>query len=179
MAKNTIRVYPDGNVWVVKRDGTTRASAIKNTKQEALDAARDIAINHRLSVAIHGKDGRIQKIVRPEDREAQDEGCFITSACVKYYGLEDDCSQLQTLRNYRDSYLANTPEGKSLIQQYYKLAPKIVGKLESDKNKKRIFKEIFYKIESACTEIKNNKLDLATVIYKDTVIELLKRYKIK
>jgi len=82
MAKNrTIRVFPDGNVWVAQKDGSAKASAVRRTKDEALSAAREIAINQGLAIIIHGRDGRIQKTVRPEDNVK--EGCFITTACIQ------------------------------------------------------------------------------------------------
>lgn len=30
-------------------------------------------------------------------------GCFLTSACVKYKGLSDDCKELTELRQFRDT----------------------------------------------------------------------------
>jgi hypothetical protein len=54
MAKhNTIRVYPDGHVWVVKKDSASKASAIKNTKEQALIAAKEIAVNQRLTIIMY------------------------------------------------------------------------------------------------------------------------------
>lgn len=51
MAKNkTIRVFPDGAVWVVKKDGAARAWAVRNTKEEALKAAKDVAIKQGLAL---------------------------------------------------------------------------------------------------------------------------------
>lgn len=47
--------------WDVKRSGGQRASAHTNTKAEAEKIAREISINQKTELVIHGKDGRIQR----------------------------------------------------------------------------------------------------------------------
>jgi len=177
MAKyRTIRVYPDGDVWVAKKDGTARASAVKNTKDEALRAARDIAINQGLSIIVHGRDGRIQKTVRPG--ETSGGGCFLTTACIKYYGLDDNCYQLQTLRNFRDNYLLKTSEGILEVDKYYEIAPQIVKHLEAYHNKTRIFREIFQQINNACLAIEDKNYEEAKRIYTSAIMQLSEYFKV-
>src|ERR1700741_227015 len=65
----------------------------------------------------------------------KDDNCFITTACVNYYGLDDDCYQLETLRKFRDNFLLKSPKDKKLVEQYYILAPTIVSKIELSDNK--------------------------------------------
>jgi len=142
MAKyRTIRVYPDGRVWVVKKDTATKASAVRNTKEGALRVARDIAINQNLTVIVHGRDGKIQRTWNPEEGEP-DESCFLTTACVKYYGLKDNCYQLQTLRKFRDTYLLATAKNKYLVEKYYSVAPKLVALLAKDENREELYRII-------------------------------------
>lgn len=177
MAKyKTIRVFPDGAVWVVKKDGAARAWAVRNTKEEALKAAKDIAIKQGLAVIIHGKDGRIQKTVRPEDT-SDDGGCFITTACVKYYGLNDDCYQLATLRQFRDSYLLSSNSNEKLVKQYYIIAPTLVKLIEVDTNRDKLFKKIYSEINKACEAIERRDLELAKDIYQKAVKHLLLYFK--
>lgn len=57
-------------------------------------------------------------------------GCFLTSAACQYCGLPDDCHELQTLRAFRDGYLAEVPGGPELVQRYYEIAPAIVARLD-------------------------------------------------
>jgi hypothetical protein len=124
MAKRkTIWVYPSGEVWVVKKDGTSKASAVRNTKREAYDAARNIALNQNLTIKIKDSDGSLKNI---SPRQARDNNCFITTACVKYYGLNDNCYQLKTLRKFRDTYLLKSHENALLVGQYYCIAPNLV-----------------------------------------------------
>lgn len=178
MAKyRTIRVYPDGNVWVVKKDTAAKASAIRNTKDEALKVAREIALNQGLTIIIHGKDGRIQKTVTPEDSEP-DSNCFITTSCIKYFGLRDDCYELQTLRKFRDEYLLKNSKNRALVNQYYSIAPNLVKLLELSRNKKELYSKIFSRINSACQAIEAGRLNNAKIIYKDAVLYLIKYFKL-
>lgn len=58
-------------------------------------------------------------------------GCFITTAVCKASGLPDDCAKLMALRKFRDNYLLKTEEGKKLVKEYYRIAPKIVALLDA------------------------------------------------
>jgi len=61
--RTKIHVTPDGNDWKVKKEGGDRASAIKDTKKEAVDRAIEIAKNDGgpAQVIIHKQDGTIQE----------------------------------------------------------------------------------------------------------------------
>ena len=52
--------------------------------------------------------------------------CYITTAVCEYQNKPDDCYELTTLRTYRDEYLMQSEEGRSLVQEYYGIAPRIV-----------------------------------------------------
>jgi hypothetical protein len=178
MAKDkTIRIYPDGGEWVVKKDSATKASARRSNQKDAIKAAREFAINQNLTMIIHGRDGKILRTVTP--KEASTESCFITTACVKYYGLDDDCYQLETLRKFRDNHLLKSSQNKSLVEQYYRIAPILVKCLEEDTNRKDLFKEVFKEINFACKAIDENNFEKATNIYKDVVIYLMTYFKIR
>lgn len=61
MAKsNRIHVTGERGNWRGLREGAERASFTANTKEEAIDKARDLAKPERGEVIIHGTDGRIQ-----------------------------------------------------------------------------------------------------------------------
>ncbi|MCK4577233.1 MAG: DUF2188 domain-containing protein [Candidatus Marinimicrobia bacterium] len=51
---------PDGG-WDVKRGGGEKSSGHFDTKQEAVDAGREISRNQRTEFVIHGRDGKIQQ----------------------------------------------------------------------------------------------------------------------
>jgi hypothetical protein len=70
-------------------------------------------------------------------------GCFITEACAESLGLADDCYELTTLRNFRDTYMSTNAE--SLIDEYYDTAPKVVAfiKRQGKSKSKLIFTELY------------------------------------
>lgn len=60
---------------------------------------------------------------KPEKRSL----CFITTAVCQYQCKPDNCFELETLRDFRDSWLFNQIDGKQLISEYYEIAPEIVN----------------------------------------------------
>ncbi len=56
---NQIFVSPDGEDWKVKVVGNQKASAICDTKAEAVERAKEIAQNQRLELLVQNLDGTI------------------------------------------------------------------------------------------------------------------------
>lgn len=54
-------VVPHGNGWAVKGEGNSRATAITNTKREAIDRAREISQNQNTELVIHNRNGQISQ----------------------------------------------------------------------------------------------------------------------
>ena len=50
--------YEDG--WAVRGEGNERVTAVYKYQDDAIDRAREIAINYRSAVVIHRKDGTIR-----------------------------------------------------------------------------------------------------------------------
>lgn len=65
--------------------------------------------------------------------------CYITTAACEYFGKPDNCDELQTLRKFRDEWLALQEGGKKLIAEYYQSAPKIMNLLKNNADKDRLF----------------------------------------
>lgn len=60
MGKNQ-HVTPHPNGWQVKGAGNQRATAVKSTQREAIDAARKIAQHQKSELIVHGRDGQIRQ----------------------------------------------------------------------------------------------------------------------
>ncbi|WP_353507262.1 CFI-box-CTERM domain-containing protein [Variovorax sp. J22G40] len=73
------------------------------------------------------QDGAWRK-KRSDAETPKKSGCFLTSAACMHRGLPDDCHELNTLRNFRDTYLAQFSDGRALIAHYYEVAPAIAAK---------------------------------------------------
>lgn len=102
--------------------------------------------------------------------------CFLTTACVQYYGLPDNGYELNTLRHYRDTYLASSTSGKKLIKNYYAISPQIVSKIEGDKNKKPVYAYIYSQVKSSCEAIELKKFERARKLYTRMVKTLQEKY---
>jgi hypothetical protein len=60
MARKVYRVLPDGDNWVVKKDGVVLSNHYK--KDPAIDSARSLALSNQPSqVVVHRSDGTIEK----------------------------------------------------------------------------------------------------------------------
>ena len=58
--RNTHHVVPNsGNGWKVVKGGSSKASGIYSTKQDAINAGRQISKNQKTELVIHNKNGVI------------------------------------------------------------------------------------------------------------------------
>ncbi len=53
-------VLPLGNGWVVKTNKAAKFFLITDSKKEAVDVARKLAMTKKSELIVHGKDGKIQ-----------------------------------------------------------------------------------------------------------------------
>lgn len=53
-------VVPHNNDWAVRGEGNQKVTSIHRTQQEAIESARNIAINNRSEVVIHRPNGTIR-----------------------------------------------------------------------------------------------------------------------
>ncbi len=67
-----------------------------------------------------------------EHAESQKSSCFLTTACTQAAGFPDDCNELTTLRNFRDTFILGLDGGDEMVRKYYELSPRIVEKLSAD-----------------------------------------------
>lgn len=173
-----IHVVPRDDGWAVKSEGATRAFRKFDTKDEALKEALSHARQYGYDVVVHGRDNRIQRIITPREMNEGGGGCFLTTACVEYYGLNDNCYQLRTLRFFRDEILNRTSGGRAVTDQYYRIAPAIVHHLKVDRSRRFLFRNLMREIDRACAAIKLRNYTKAISIYKQAVAQLAFRYKI-
>ena len=61
MTKKNQHVVPSNNQWAVKGAGNSKATSLHNTQSEAIKAARNIAINQKSELFIHGTNGKIRE----------------------------------------------------------------------------------------------------------------------
>lgn len=101
-------------------------------------------------------------------------GCFITTACVTFKGLADNCYELQTLRHFRDNYMLAIANGNAELNHYYKISPYIIKKINNRKDASLIWEKVHREIQKSVRLIEKGEEKDAYKIYKKIVKDLLK-----
>lgn len=71
------------------------------------------------------------------------DNCYVTTACVGALGLSDDCSELRTLRDLRDTFMSCTTHGSRLIAEYYRVAPSVCKSISARPDANAVYKSIY------------------------------------
>ncbi len=101
-------------------------------------------------------------------------GCFLTTACVEYKGLPDDCRELTAMRKCRDEWLAKQPEGQALIDEYYRVAPGIVERIKASSDADVQLERLYEEYILPCTEAAEaGEMEKAYELYKKMVKTLM------
>ena len=109
---------------------------------------------------------------RASSEDGSTGGCFLTTACVEFAQLPDDCRELTLLRHLRDTYVAQLPDGGNLLTEYYQTAPRIVAAISSSSQKTSVLREVWAKIQEAVAAIERGDYSLALTIYKGMFLKL-------
>jgi hypothetical protein len=109
-------------------------------------------------------------------QDSDSSGCFLTTACVEYAGLTDDCRELQVLRRFRSEYVCNLPNGQSILAEYDQYAPIIVKGIKASGMSSEIFSRLFSTIRKAVSFIETGSYDKAFFIYSSIFKELKKEH---
>lgn len=105
------------------------------------------------------------------------QGCYLTTACVDYFGKPDDCYELETLRSFRDGFMQTSTEMKEAAKKYYVIAPKIVAKINSLPNKASVYQKMYTDLVQKCINLINKgKNKEAYETYKDYSEALEEKY---
>lgn len=103
--------------------------------------------------------------------------CYITTAVCESFGKPDDCYELTVLRDYRDSYLASTPDGDFMIRKYYDVAPSVVKHINQRENANEIYRSIWESYISPCiTMIEEGRNEECRERYEEMVYTLCDKY---
>jgi len=70
-------------------------------------------------------------------------GCFLTTAAVEHMGQPDDGRVLMAFREFRDTYMMETPERRREVEWYYRKAPKIVEAINKNPKENAIYREMY------------------------------------
>lgn len=106
--------------------------------------------------------------------------CVITSAACAALHKSDDCEELNILRAYRDKMKNENPVIATLIEEYYRVAPLLVNKMDLESEAEKIYSELWKKyISETYRLIKAEKNNEATLIYIEMVQKLCEHYGVE
>lgn len=108
-----------------------------------------------------------------KDKIDTDEGCYITTACMKNMLDEfyDNCYELETIRKFRDEYVKGNYYDS--VIEYYFIAPKIVRYIENSDDKEKIYENIYNELVcTCCSLIENKKYKEAYELYRNYTEQL-------
>lgn len=99
--------------------------------------------------------------------------CFITTAVCSSLGKDDDCTELNTFRKFRDEWFAKTPEGQAKISEYYLFAPMIVSAIDRNENREAVYRNIWEEHLTLCLElIQSGNAEGCASRYESMILEL-------
>ncbi len=102
--------------------------------------------------------------------------CFLTTACVEYAGLPDNCWELQMIRQLRDEYIRKLPDGNAFLAEYYTTAPAIVTAIRSQPNHQTVFDALLHRARAVARMIENGRLEEALAECRNQFLQLKLRY---
>jgi len=104
-------------------------------------------------------------------------GCYITTACVEYAGLADDCYELEVLRHYRDILVNEDEEFRKSVLVYYRKAPVIVQKIMEDNNKNSILDFLYNElVKKTINLLESGNVEAAKKHYLSIFYKLEEKY---
>lgn len=114
---------------------------------------------------------------KKSSKNISNSGCYLTTACTVSRGLPDNCDELQTLRAFRDSYLATLPDGQAEIDHYYRLAPQIVDAIDRQPDREEIWNQVYQELIHPCVQmIHVQENEMAYRLYKSYTQALFEKY---
>lgn len=108
------------------------------------------------------------------DKNSGSGGCYLTSACMKYFqeNFDDNCYELTVLRWFRDNFVS-----KEDIEHYYEVAPIIVESINNEEKSDIIYNYIYDNIVDYCVvQIEQGNYDKAYSRYKSSVLTLEEQF---
>lgn len=103
--------------------------------------------------------------------------CYITTAVCESLNKDDNCRELNLLRDYRDNVLANEEGGAELIKEYYNIAPTIVKRINRTENPDAVYNDLYNSFITRCIDnIEHKDYVQCKETYTEMVSELKNKY---
>lgn len=121
-----------------------------------------------------------REVVHETAKSSSSDGwCVITSAACAALHKPDDCAELNTLRAYRDKMKSESPLIAALIEEYYRIAPLLVQKMDLEIDAENIYSSLWKNsISETYRLIQDGDNDNATLLYIEMVQNLCDKYNV-
>lgn len=122
--------------------------AARNTLGQMQELRRTMfsALGKRTDVIEQAGSGRlITRTLRVQGSAmtCKESACFLTTAAVHFAGLPDNCWELQSLRQLRDNVMRKRADWDRLIDEYERIAPKIVEAVNARLDAEKIWAQVY------------------------------------
>ena len=105
--------------------------------------------------------------------------CFITTVICDVLGYADDCEIMETLRNFRETYLRPRVEHTGILEEYGIIGPKISTKIAADPDRCPLAADLEGRyLRPVFDLIQQGRNEEAIQLYKGMVQELMQRYQL-
>jgi len=116
----------------------------------------------------------VKYYIYPEDFDIEeawgDPDCFISTAICRTLAKTDNCYELKLLRAFRDLHVRNLSTGPTLIEEYYRVAPGIVGKIGQRTDSERIWDMLYRNyLKKSIRFIEQGQYDEALLKYREMI----------
>ncbi|MCD7957295.1 MAG: hypothetical protein LUG93_16430 [Lachnospiraceae bacterium] len=123
------------------------------------------------------RDGQHRAGGNKSDDSSSGGGCYITTACVEYKGLADDCHEMTVLRQFRDKLSAEDENLHVLMEEYYEKAPRIVERINADCDRDSILADIYENMVLKCVNLmESGNVEEGVRVYLDNFRALEAKY---
>lgn len=100
-------------------------------------------------------------------------GCYLTTACLEAMGIpQEESQELEAIKLVTKEHVLRSREGKRDYILYHRKAPRIVSKIESRADSRKIWERVYERLRDITQTISNGELERGYQCYKSLVIEL-------
>lgn len=124
----------------------------------------------------NGKDGKYIFNFKKKS-SSSDSSCFITTAVCSSLKKPDDCDELMAMRWLRDKLRVEDSDMSALIEEYYRVAPLVVKKIDNSAEASAVYRQLWEKsISKIYNNIKEKDYHDAKLGYISMLEDLCVRY---
>jgi len=103
-------------------------------------------------------------------------GCYVTTACLDALNLPRDSLEMKAMKTLTKEHILKSFTGKRDYVSYQRKGPAIVQAIESQKDSRRIWQEVYAKIKDVTSSVMSGNLSEGHALYKELILGLEKQF---